>query len=68
MSVMDALIMRGHSWSSMELDRIAPRPGPFSTSAWYIFGRWLIRREGLMRRGPLVASMMALAAQQAAQP
>jgi hypothetical protein len=34
------------------------------------FGHWLIRREGLMKRGPIVASitLMALAAQQAAQP
>jgi hypothetical protein len=32
------------------------------------FGPCVIRHEDLMRRGPLVASMMALAAQQAAQP
>jgi hypothetical protein len=33
------------------------------------FGRWLIRREGLMRRGPIVISiaLMALASQAAQQ-
>jgi hypothetical protein len=67
--IMDALVIRGHPWSSMELGRLASRPGPFSTSAWYISAAGVIRREGLMKRGPIVASiaLMALAAQRVAQ-
>ena len=56
----------------MELERHAFGPGPFSMSArrWYISAAGVNRRESLMKRGPLVKSiaLMALAAQQAAQP
>jgi len=66
--IMDALAMGGHAWSSMELERLAPPRSILNVGMVY-FGRWLIRREGLMKHGPLVASiaLIALAAQQAAQ-
>src|SRR5215831_7753003 len=59
--LMDALVIRGHPWSSMELERLAfgpvhsqPRHGIFSATG-------VIRHEGLMRRGPLVASIAVMA-------
>jgi hypothetical protein len=55
----------------MELDRRAfgPVQASLNVGASVVyFGHGVIRHEDLMRRGPLVASMMALAAQQAAQP
>jgi hypothetical protein len=44
----------------------APVRPPLNVGASVVyFGHGVIRHEDLMRRGPLVASMMALAAQQA---
>jgi hypothetical protein len=70
--IMDALSHEGHLWRKGHLWSLSGTPSTRSIlnvgASVVYFGHGVIRHEDLMRRGPLVASMMALAAQQATQP